>query len=282
MIKFFSTLLLSAFSFVPLMSQWNIYSIVHNDKEIAHGFAKYIEWSLTYYGKSGTSLMNENMTFNKDNQIVHSEMSNSENIKIDIVNNYDPKTKLQISEISETIHPLMGKTVKKNIFKYDKNNFLTEVISTDGNNQAYEVAKIQNNELGYPILLIIYDKNNKILGGVEKAQYLLDKNRYISSVFSKEGQLKSIDTVILNFSENNKYADPEREYNSNGDIIKSNNSPTEYELHTYEYDHLGNWIKNEVYDVTIAYDGSEVKKLIRLYTRKIIYWKKLNKRQHGQ
>ena len=89
---------------------------------------------------------------------------------------------------------------------------------------------IKVNEKGHPVELAVYDNQGNLQGGIEKAQYLYEKNRYISIVLSADGRELSKDTAIIDFEADYLFKQPGKEFNQQGDLIKSNTTHDGYTL----------------------------------------------------
>jgi flagellar hook protein FlgE len=261
---------------VNSMFAQSIFSVIHlNDKEdIQHGYAKYITWKLTDFKVEGTRISKGSKSLNHNNQVIKDfeDDVNNDSWQNIITTDFNSRTGLVQSRSYYRQHISGDFILENQIFKYDINNFITEIINKDKNGKTYVHTLIKNNEKGLPIELISYATEETLIEYCERAEYLFDENLYISKIYSSEGVLLSSNKEILNFNDNYKFKNSGNEYNQTGDLIKSYISEDGYILHTYKYDEHSNWIEYHVYDVTFTKEGKEKKNLITIYKRHIEYW----------
>jgi hypothetical protein len=255
-----------------LAAQVDIYSILHNEKEIKYGNAKHIEWTTIDYGAKATSFIEKNISMNKNNQIIHMIKNNDDLLTQIFFFEFDSITGNKQSFKLITKYPSIGDVTRTLFYIYDDNKHLIKTKCYNTDNLFENYTLIKNNEDGYPIELRTYDINDSPTGGYERVIYLFDQNKYIDMVYSDDSILISKTINILNFSENYKFSSSDKEYNENGDIIKSDIQENSYNLYDYKYDTLGNWIRFDKYAITILPDGKQIKKRTNTCTRKIAYW----------
>jgi hypothetical protein len=257
---------------ISVIGQMNIFSIIHKNNEIKFGHAKHIEWETYYYGLRDTSILSRSINFNKKNQIVYESSNDNDKIKQKYFAEYDSLTGLKRSTKTIISHSPLGDIINSISYSYDNRNFLIKT-NQYKQDQLDSYTILKNDEYGNPIELQSYDKNDIPIGGLEKAIYQYDRNRYIDMVFSKDGNLISRTIATIDFSIDSKFQTEGLVYNDKGDIIKDYINENTYDFYEYKYDKLGNWIEFKKFQITIQPDGKEKKKLTNVYIRRIKYWK---------
>ena len=273
--KVFSFLILSLIAIDSMFAQ-SIFSVIHlNDKEdIQHGLAKSIEWTFTDL-RSGRSVTQGSLRLNHNNQVMYDFENDfyTDDWQNTIITNFNTITGLVESRMYN-IQNSEGFILETENFNYDKNNFLSEIIHLDKDMKIFQHTLIKNNERGFPVELATYNEEGKLVGDIERAEYLYEENKYISKIYSSDGELLASNKEILNPSNNYKFKNSDLEYNDSGDLIKCSISEDGYILYTYKYDRLSNWNEYRVYDVSMSNEGKERKNLITIYKRNIKYWEK--------
>jgi hypothetical protein len=261
-------------AFATYSQAQNIYTAVHHQRKesLRAGKAKRIEEVNTYYGDNGSSTSKNIKILNKHNLMIQQE--SFENSKL--VQRYkaaiDSLTGQKVWRTLERWHPVLGYNIEKAVYHYDSKGFHTGVTHYNASGQKVNETIIQVNEKGHPIELAVYDTEGNLLGGIERAQYLYEKNRYVSTVLSADGRELSKDTAVIDFEEDYRFQQPGKEFNPQGDLIKSHDTPEGYNWYEYKYDTHGNWLEEKKYEVKRNKNGKEKRKLVYVRTRKIEYW----------
>jgi hypothetical protein len=277
--KLFLFLTLSLIVIGDLSSQ-TIFSVIHlNDKQdIQNRYASIIEWKCIEFTEKGRNRSNGTMFLNHNNMVKIEKENDlhSDSWQNAVITNFNSKTGL----VESRIYNKPDGDGFRELFKYDTNKFVTEILHLDKYLHVLQHTSIINNENGFPVELVTYNQDRTLAGDIEKAEYLYKENKYISKIYSSDGVLLSSSNEILNFNTNFKFKNPDLEYNESGDLIKSCISDNGYNLYKYKYDKFSNWIKYRVYAVTFS-NGKQKKKLITIYTRKIVYWEKDDNKIHS-
>jgi len=109
-----------------------------------------------------------------------------------------------------------GHTRETAFHSYDSNNFLIRIIHKDGSGNTFGRTEIVNNDKGFPIELSEYDGSGGLFG-IEKAKYLYDINKVVTSV-QKDGRILSTDTINISFNNAHLYPSANEIYNDKGDV----------------------------------------------------------------
>ncbi|MDJ1482570.1 hypothetical protein QNI16_18850 [Cytophagaceae bacterium YF14B1] len=245
---------------------------IHRKEDIKHGKAKKIEVSDTYYGKDGPDKGEYTQYLNQNNLVIREESIKNNKLFFRSKLQIDSITGLVASRTVEIWHPVKGYSLEKTIYHYDKLGFFRGTTFYNASGKRESEVVINVNEKGFPIELANYDDKGNLLGGYETADYLYDQNRYIRTLLTHDGREVAKDTTVIDFEEEYKFHNPGREYNQQGNIIRSHVTDNKYTLYEYKYDSKQNWTEQKQYELIIQKNGKEKRKLQYLRTRKIEYW----------
>jgi hypothetical protein len=188
------------------------------------------------------------------------DKNNNPTAKITFTN--DPARKLVLKRVFEQFDQ-PGSSKEVNIYNYDTDNALINVLSQDEKGKVKQRCDIINNKKGQPVELNLYN----VFGNAaqqETAIYLYDKNTVITTTRSADGKMLSADTVKISLKNAHQFADKDYIYNEKGDPIKwiatnPDGLKTIFE-EEYKYDKMGNCTYDDLYATVISPDGSRNKK----------------------
>jgi|WetSurSiteA1Bulk_404760.scaffolds.fasta_scaffold37935_2 hypothetical protein len=270
--KLISFLILSIIIINCIFAQ-SIFSVIHlNDKEdIKQGSVQYITWTRTDFKAEGTSISKGRESLNYNNQVIYDFVEDFNNDSLLSVTTTDFNQFGFVQSRTYYRQNVSGGLILENqIFKYDKNNVLNEILTLDKDAHIIQHTLIKNNEKRLPVELITYNADGTLVEYHERAEYFFEDNMYISKIYSSDEELLSSNYEILDFNVNYKFNNSDV-YNKFGDLIKSYISDEGYILHKYKYDELYNWIEYHVYELTFSKKGKKNKKLITIYKRHFEY-----------
>ena len=261
------------FTFPVLVNGQNIYSAIHlNDKEnINKEKVERIIETNTFYNQSGKEVKKNIKYLNVNNQCVREDRFKSDELIAKLSYEYDSISNLEISRTFERWNKIVVYSKEKSNYIYNKQNQLVRIEDVNGNNVMFRITKIVPNEKGHPISMKVFNGQDKQFSGEEKAEYIYKQNKYMSINYYLKGNEITRDTAIIDFRENHKFEDSKREYNDNGDLVKSTRSPKEYYQYEYKYDERGNWKSQKVYKIKLNKRGKGKGKLVSKYERRIDY-----------
>lgn len=255
-----------------LLSQ-NIFSAIRlNEAEhIDYGQVisyKQTQWS---YGSWGLIISNSEKILNETNHLLTETRYEDGVLKAKLEFFYDEKTGLQTKRIMERWHPLIGSQKETAYYFYDDKGYHIGVAENDAKGNLFQKTVIIPNEDGLPGELRVYDGNGNIYGWYEKATYLKEANKYISTVFDAKGNIITQDTAKLSYAKNAKNFSALSVLDEHGNCLRYDVSSKRYELSVYTYDERGNWVFRKTYQVDINKNGKHKKTLEQKYKRKLVY-----------
>lgn len=216
----------------------NIYSFLHSNDayEVSQKKAiKKIEEKTIFYNVNSIEKRKEIIYLNRKFRVTKEERYNGDEELI-FKREVDFKSDtLEIKNITTHKIPLLGNEITINHYIYDANNFLIGTKKYNTKNQLIEIVKIENNERGNPIALVINDGEF----GIEKATYDYNNNSYSTFVYNAKGELVSSSLYnTLNYQKPTH----DNAFNEYGDMVSS-----QMFLFEYKYDQYGNWTKQTRY-----------------------------------
>lgn len=194
------------------------------------------------------------------------------------------KLKARLNYINDTVHRLIlsdtferwsqfGQFKEITFFTYDANDFLKQISTQDENGVTLRLAEMKNDEKGNPVELLLSDGNGNSFGK-EKAEYLYEKNKVITTVISKEGKILSTDTSKISYKNARLFPGTDESFNDIGDIVYWTSKTISGKELIYEeeyfYDHFGNWTENRIYKTTVKPNGEREKEIKGYLKRNIL------------
>lgn len=233
-----------------------------------YGQPKEIRTTNIFYNDSGKEVKEEKITFSRNLDTISELRYKNSELDAILTFIFDKDRKLTFRSFTNKV-PLFGWQRQKAEYRYNDIG-LTEIIDYDSNNNISRKAIFENDSLGNPISMKLYDGNNRLLG-YEKAKYNYSNNTYTYKVYDSNEDLKttkeySMDTKISNSSRYNEFGDVilySRNWNENDNI---------FYLIEYKYDELGNWVDKKIFKVEKKGDRFGKKEKDRRFKRKIKYW----------
>ncbi|MFC6999967.1 hypothetical protein [Rufibacter roseus] len=239
----------------------NIYSALqHNRKEeIRNKVATQIIEENTFFNSNGKEI-NKNIKLLNEYNLVLVEERYGEDGKL--------KAKLTYEYDSTGLKSLWRKFERWNsgrysmetaFYEYDNKGYLIKTTDKNSQGNVIQQTLLLNNEKGHPIELQLLDgKGNSFC--FEYAKYDYDKNKAYTEVKSNSGNTLSSDTLSIEFNKQ-EIQEPGKEYNKQGDLIRTKGSVREY-----VYDEFGNWTLLKMHKLEKG-----KKKNNRVFKRKIKY-----------
>ncbi|WP_298248341.1 hypothetical protein [uncultured Christiangramia sp.] len=232
------------------------------------GKPKEIKNKNTFYNKSGKEIKEEKITFSKNLDTITELRYKNSQLDARLVFIFDEDKNLIFRSFKNKV-PLFGWQSQKAEYKYNRKG-IQEINDLDPNNNILRKAIFENDSIGNPISMKLYDRNNNLLG-YETAEYKYSNNSYTYKVYDSKENLKtsSQHTIDNKQSKSNNY-------NEHGDVISYprnwNENDNIYYLLEYKYDDMGNWVEKKIYKVEKQGDTFVNKEKDRRFKRKIEYW----------
>ena len=159
------------------------------------------------------------------------------------------------------------------LYSYDPNHFLVRVTDQDGRGSISRISKIENNDKGHPVALVLTDAQGNPFGK-ETAAYSYDRNSVVTTVLGTDDNVIATDTARISFKDAYLYPKEGDVYNEHGDPVKWASRQFDGEIAVFEaeyaYDAFGNCISAVTYKVETTRGGKPKKKkhlsLERQYT----------------
>ena len=259
-----------------IVSSQNIYSALqlNENRDYKTVKPKKIIETNTFYNSFGKQVDKNVKTFDEAGMLLTEErFDESGKLKAKLTYTNDTVNKLKLTRIFERWTQI-GYSNETAFYIYDNNHKLTGIIDKDANGNILRQTNLVVNEKGHPIELALFDGNDNPFGK-EKAFYLYDKNRVITSVVANDGRVLSMDTIKISFLKAFMFPSDNETYNSNGDITKStkrnlNDTVTKFEQE-YSYDSFGNCIENRIYKLTVKVSGKVKREIDRVFKKQYTY-----------
>lgn len=233
-----------------------------------HGRPREIRNTNTSYNDSGKEVKEEKITLSRNLDTISELRYKNSELDARLTFIFNKEQKLILRSFTNKV-PLVGWQKQKAEYRYS-NNGLKEIINYNSNNYISGIAIFDNDSLGNPILMKLYDQNYRLLG-YEKAEYIYENNTYTYKVYDSSDDLKTTKEYRIN-SKRSKSS----KYNEFGDVIlyprNWNENDQIFYLLEYKYDKLGNWIDKKIYTVEKKGDELVKKAKDRRFKRKIKYW----------
>ncbi len=254
----------------------NIYSALqlNQEREFKTRRPKKIVETNTFFNESGKQVDKNEKTFDAAGMLLMEERF-EENGKLNARLTYNNDT-AQRHILSRTFERWnrFGYTKETAFYSYNANNYLVGIIDKDSNGNILSESSLICNDKGQPIQLSLSDRNGNLYG-IEKAIYLYDRNKCITSVISNDGSTLSTDTITISYKNAYLFPSATESYNANGDEVswtRQNHNGTEILMEEeYIYDEYGNCTENKIYEITIKTNGKRKREIDRIFKKEYIY-----------
>lgn len=251
---------------------------LHENMIYFKGKPKHIKETYTSYYQSGETSVQKTITSFDQHALPSSKTFLRDDGSISSIVNYRFDTVKRVLLESNIVekNPKSPTNKIKTVYFYENEKGLVKLHELNKYGAVLSELLIKNNSQGLPIELKLYEPKEYFFGS-EKAEYLLDKNKVIVSVFNNDGTLVNKDTANINFRDAQKYPEPNFKYDVNGNIISAQstlrNGVINYKEFEYQYDENGNWIKQKVFNLKYDPKGKKTMDLKTQIEKKITYWK---------
>jgi hypothetical protein len=254
----------------------NIYSALqlNQEREYKTRRPKKIVETNIFFNESGKQVDKNEKTFDAAGMLLIEErFDETGKIKARLSYNNDTVKRIIQSRTFERWNQF-GSSKETAFYSYNSNNYLVGIADKDSNGNILCESTLICNDKGHPIQISLFDRNG-YLYGIEKAIYLYDRNKCITSVISNDGSILSTDTITISYK--NAYLIPSarERYNANGDEVswtRQNQNGTEILMEEeYIYDEYGNCTENKIYEITIKTNGKQKKEIDRIFKKEYIY-----------
>jgi hypothetical protein len=254
----------------------NIYSALqlNQEREYKTRRPKRIVETNTFFNESGKQVDKNIKTFDAAGMLLIEERFD-ENGKLNarLTYNNDTLKRLKLSRTFERWNQF-GLSKEAAFYSYDTNNFLVGITDKDSNGNILSQSSLICNDKGHPIQLSLSDRNGNLFG-IEKAIYLYDRNKCITSVISKDGSKLSTDTITISYKNAYLFPSSTKKYSANGDEVswtRQNHNGTEIFMEEeYTYDEFGNCTENKIYEIKVKANGKRKRENDRIFRKEYIY-----------